>query len=455
LREREDELARAAKKIEKERQELALQSAGTAGEGDAGAVLAEMDEEARAEYVRIREREFAVMERRLQEKQAEVQQHIAANLKMSEVLATSATGAEMSAADVQKMIQNHAEELAHVQEISAARIQRLEEQVERAHGAMDTDKEELQDTIDDLFEKLNAAEAQLLQSMNAVEALNERLRQEEEAALAAEAAAQARYVALKEQMAAREQELVDEMLSKVSSDHSNASAAQGQLEQELRAKKEELKALEERDKQEAKAQGLAKVKRSQSTKDAYWEVERARQDLEKKQGEIAAANQELEELRRKQAEVLASNEDALRDERQRAEAAQRQRMEEMEHEFTQRQAALQLQLATKQALETKLSPANSPRPGLDRRGTEAVLGDLKSEFQLESKLQNKLAGIAEDADGEDGGSAVESPAVVALVAEAARPTTGTRAYVYMCTCLCMRVCVYVHVYMRAYAHAFM
>ena len=142
-----------------------------------------------------------------------------------------------------------------------------------------------------------------------------------------------------------------------------------------------------------------------------------------------------------------------RDERQRAEAAQRQRMEEMEHEFTQRQAALQLQLATKQALATKLSPANSPRPGLDRRGTEAVLGDLKSEFQLESKLQNKLAGIAEDADGEDGGSAVESPAVVALVAEAARPTTGTRAYVYMCTCLCMRVCVYVHVYMRAYAHA--
>jgi uncharacterized small protein (DUF1192 family) len=48
----------------------------------------------------------------------------------------------MSAADVQKMIQNNAEELAHVQEISAARIQRLEEQVERAHAARDADKDE-------------------------------------------------------------------------------------------------------------------------------------------------------------------------------------------------------------------------------------------------------------------------------------------------------------------------
>jgi len=363
LREREEDLARAAEKVEQQRREL--QAAGAAEEDG---VLAGMDGEAKEQYIRIREREFEVLERRLAEKQAEVQQHIAANLKMSEALAASAAGSEMSAADVQKMIQNHAEELAHVQEISAARIQRLEEQVERAHAALDADKDELQDSIDELQEKLSAAETKLLQSFDDVERLARALQQQENGALEAAAAAQQRYVALREQMAAREQELVDEMLRKANAEHSDAAAAQTQLEQELQAKKLELKALEERDREEAKEKGLGKVVRSQSTKDAYWEVEHAARDLEQKQSEIAAANKELQELQQKQAQLIASNEEELRAERQRAEASQRARLEEMEREFQQRQASLQLQLATKETLQNALSPRTKV---MQRRGTEA------------------------------------------------------------------------------------
>ena len=361
LREREEDLARAAEKVEQQRREL--QAAGAAEEDG---VLAGMDGEAKEQYIRIREREFEVLERRLAEKQAEVQQHIAANLKMSEALAASAAGSEMSAADVQKMIQNHAEELAHVQEISAARIQRLEEQVERAHAALDADKDELQDSIDELQEKLSAAETKLLQSFDDVERLARALQQQENGALEAAAAAQQRYVALREQMAAREQELVDEMLRKANAEHSDAAAAQTQLEQELQAKKLELKALEERDREEAKEKGLGKVVRS--TKDAYWEEERAARDLEQKQSEIAAANKELQELQQKQAQLIASNEEELRAERQRAEASQRARLEEMEREFQQRQASLQLQLATKETLQNALSPRTKV---MQRRGTEA------------------------------------------------------------------------------------
>ena len=60
-----------------------VQAAGAAEEDG---VLAGMDGEAKEQYIRIREREFEVLDRRLAEKQAEVQQHIAANLKMSEAL---------------------------------------------------------------------------------------------------------------------------------------------------------------------------------------------------------------------------------------------------------------------------------------------------------------------------------------------------------------------------------
>ena len=76
LRELEEDLARAAEKVEQQRREL------QAAEEDG--VLWGMDDEAKEQYIRIREREFEVLERRLAEKQAEVQQHIAANLKMSE-----------------------------------------------------------------------------------------------------------------------------------------------------------------------------------------------------------------------------------------------------------------------------------------------------------------------------------------------------------------------------------
>jgi hypothetical protein len=408
LREREEDLARAAEKVEQQRREL--QAAGAAEEDG---VLAGMDGEAKEQYIRIREREFEVLERRLAEKQAEVQQHIAANLKMSEALAASAAGSEMSAADVQKMIQNHAEELAHVQEISAARIQRLEEQVERAHAALDADKDELQDSIDELQEKLSAAETKLLQSFDDVERLARALQQQENGALEAAAAAQQRYVALREQMAAREQELVDEMLRKANAEHSDAAAAQTQLEQELQAKKLELKALEERDREEAKEKGLGKVVRSQSTKDAYWEVEHAARDLEQKQSEIAAANKELQELQQKQAQLIASNEEELRAERQRAEASQRARLEEMEREFQQRQASLQLQLATKETLQNALSPRTKV---MQRRGTEAILGDLENEIKLEA---HKLAGIKEEVSGGAGEAA-------APASEVARPTTAAK-----------------------------
>ena len=62
-----------------------------------------------------------------------------------------------------------------------------------------------------------------------------------------------------------------------------------ELEGALRAQKDELKALGEYDKQKAKVLGLLKVKQSQATKDAYWEVERLARDLEQKQSEIAGA----------------------------------------------------------------------------------------------------------------------------------------------------------------------
>jgi len=149
----------------------------------------------------------------------------------------------------------------------------------------------------------------LLQNFDDVERLARALQQQEKGALEAAAAAQLRYVALREQMAAREQELVDEMLRKANAEHSDAAAAQTQLEQELQAQKLELKALEERDREEAKEKGLGKVVRS--TKDAYWEEERAARDLEQKQSEIAAANKELQELQQKQAQLIASNEEEL------------------------------------------------------------------------------------------------------------------------------------------------
>jgi hypothetical protein len=207
----------------------------------------------------------------------------------------------------------------------------------------------------------------LLQNFDDVERLARALQQQEKGALEAAAAAQLRYVALREQMAAREQELVDEMLRKANAEHSDAAAAQTQLEQELQAQKLELKALEERDREEAKEKGLGKVVRS--TKDAYWEEERAARDLEQKQSEIAAANKELQELQQKQAQLIASNEEELRAERQRAEASQRARLEkEMEREFQQRQASLQLQLATKETLQNALSPRTKV---MQRRGTEA------------------------------------------------------------------------------------
>ena len=62
-----------------------------------------------------------------------------------------------------------------------------------------------------------------------------------------------------------------------------------ELEGALRAQKDELKHLEERDLAQAHLLGLQLVKRSQATKDAYWEVERLAQDLEKKQIEMAGA----------------------------------------------------------------------------------------------------------------------------------------------------------------------
>ena len=44
--------------------------------------LAEMDEEQRAEFVEIRERELRVMEKKLTEKQHELDAHVSANEKM-------------------------------------------------------------------------------------------------------------------------------------------------------------------------------------------------------------------------------------------------------------------------------------------------------------------------------------------------------------------------------------
>ena len=144
----------------------------------------------------------------------------------------------------------------------------------------------------------------LLQNFDDVERLARALQQQENGALEAAAAAQLRYVALREQMAAREQELVDEMLRKANAEHSDAAAAQTQLEQELQAKKLELKALEERDREEAKEKGLGKVVRSQSTKDAYWEeAKRQQREHEERERQQEESRRELEEEeKRKQAE---------------------------------------------------------------------------------------------------------------------------------------------------------
>ena len=45
------------------------------------------------------------------------------------------------------------------------------------------------------------------------------------------------------------------------------------------------------------------MQRSQSTKDMYWEVEKAASDLAANQSAIAKATQELEALKARQAEV--------------------------------------------------------------------------------------------------------------------------------------------------------
>jgi hypothetical protein len=70
-----------------------------------------------------------------------------------------------------------------------------------------------QDTIDELQEKLQEAEAKLLRSLEDVDVLNFQLNEASEKVVATEAAAQQQVLALKQQMAAREQEIVAEKLA--------------------------------------------------------------------------------------------------------------------------------------------------------------------------------------------------------------------------------------------------
>ena len=62
-------------------------------------------------------------------------------------------------------------------------------------------------------EKLQEAEAKLLRSLEDVDVLNFQLNEASEKVVATEAAAQQQVLALKQQMAAREQEIVAEKLA--------------------------------------------------------------------------------------------------------------------------------------------------------------------------------------------------------------------------------------------------
>lgn len=64
-----------------------------------------MDEDERAEYVRIRRREYEEMEKKLLEKQREIQEHLTANQALQAAMLVTSQGDSLAAEEAHKMIE--------------------------------------------------------------------------------------------------------------------------------------------------------------------------------------------------------------------------------------------------------------------------------------------------------------------------------------------------------------
>ncbi len=66
-----------------------------------------MDEEERAEYVKIRRREFEGMEKKLAEKQREIQEHLSTNQALQSAMLAASHGDSLAAEEAHKMIERY------------------------------------------------------------------------------------------------------------------------------------------------------------------------------------------------------------------------------------------------------------------------------------------------------------------------------------------------------------
>ena len=136
LEERRSDLAKAVRRVEADRASLADSEP-----------LAEMSEEERVEFVRIRKGELDAMERRLAEKQTELDRHIESNGALLSAMAATAAGDALSASDAQRMIERQALELDALRSESEARVARLQAELADARAALSADAESLQDQV--------------------------------------------------------------------------------------------------------------------------------------------------------------------------------------------------------------------------------------------------------------------------------------------------------------------
>lgn len=112
--------------------------------------LDDMQDEEREEYLAIRQREFEGMEKALAAKQEELLLQQRSNEEMQSALARTAEGQAMTAAELQVMIGQHAQEMEELRTASEAKIGRLQTELASAREALSADQDVLQDRIDEV-----------------------------------------------------------------------------------------------------------------------------------------------------------------------------------------------------------------------------------------------------------------------------------------------------------------
>eukprot|EP00960_Hanusia_phi_P011287 329984-Hanusia_phi.AAC.2 len=248
--------------------------------------LESMDTETKEEYLRIRLLEFDKLKRKLEEKQKELDGYIEANSKMQIILASTGEKENLDMEEVQKIIQRQTEEMEELRTTSERKINRLQLENSQLRESLDADKEQLQDVVDQLQDDLEEANKKLMGAYDEIESLSNQIEAEKKRQVQREQELHGEILRLKEEMAGLQSKEIMEKAQETEARHTEAQEDKTRIEQKLKDAKEQLKAVESRDKEEAKAAGIAKMKRSETAKDLYWEVEQLSQDLTTRKKQI-------------------------------------------------------------------------------------------------------------------------------------------------------------------------